>query len=123
MPEEDPSAPTPDPTEALRQQLASANARLIQAELKTHAIRAGIIDTDCLKLLDTSSFQLDEYGTLPQAQSALAALKRDKPWAFARPNSSHPAPAPKPEPPKTRMAKEMTNDEWRAARERLIRGR
>ena len=123
MPDETPEAPAPDPTNALRQQLAAANARLVQAELKTHAIRAGIIDLDCLKLLDTSALHLDEHGDLPQAQSALAALKRDKPWAFAKPNSSHPAPAPTPEPPKTRLAKDMSHDEWQAARERLVRRR
>ena len=112
-----------DPTEPLRQQLAAANARLVQAELRSHAIQAGIIDLDCLKLLDASALQLDDQGNLPQAQSALAALKRDKPWAFANPNSSHPASAPAPEPPKTRLAKDMTYGEWQAARERLIRGR
>ena len=115
--------PAPDDTTALREQLATANARLIQAELKSHALRAGIIDLDCLKLLDVSAFKLDENGTLPDAATALANLKRDKPWAFPKPNSSHPAPAPTPEPPKTRMAKDMTVREWQIARERLIRGR
>ena len=120
MPEE---TPQPDPTETLRQQLATANARLIQSELKSHALRAGIIDIDCLKLLDTSALQLDEHGNLPQAQSVIDTLKRDKSWAFAKPNSSHPAPAPTPEPPKTRLAKEMSYREWQDARDRLIRGR
>ena len=122
MPEET-AEPTPDPADSLRQQLAAVNARLIQAELKTHAIRAGIIDLDCLKLLDTAAFQLDDQGNLPQAESALAALKRDKPWAFAKPNSSHPTPAPIPEPPKTRLAKDMSHDEWQAARQRLLHRR
>ena len=122
MPEET-LPPAPDPTETLRQQLAAANARLVQAELRTHAVRAGIIDVDCLKLLDTSKLQLDDEGNLPQAEATLAALKREKPWAFARPNSSHPTPAPTPEAPKTRMAKDMSHLEWQTAREQLIRGR
>ncbi len=88
--------PTPDPTDSLRQQLAAANTRLVQAELKAHAIRAGIIDLDCLKLLDMSALQLDDQGNLPEAAAALATLKRDKPWLFAKPNSSHPAPPPAP---------------------------
>jgi hypothetical protein len=116
-------APPPDPADTLRQQLATANQRLIQAELKSHALRAGIIDLDCLKLLDASALTLDENGTVPNAAAALANLKRDKPWLFTNPNSSHPAPPPAPEPPKTRMAKDMTVREWQIARDRLIRGR
>ena len=117
------TTPSPDPTETLRQQLAAANARLVQAELKAHAIGAGIIDLDCLKMLDASNLKLDEQGNLPDAQAALVNLKRDKPWLFANPNSSQPVAAPKAEPPKTRMAKDMTYPEWQAARERLIKGR
>ena len=117
------TALSPDPTETLRQQLAAANARLVQAELKAHAIGAGIIDLDCLKMLDAANLKLDEQGNLPDAQAALANLKRDKPWLFTKPNSSNPAPPPAAEPPKMRTAKDMTHDEWRAARERLLRSR
>ena len=113
----------PDEAAALREQLATANARLIQAELKSHALRAGIIDLDCLKLLDASSLKLDPEGNVTGGTAALANLKRDKPWAFTRPNSSHPAPPPSPELPKSRTAKEMTYEEWQAARARLIKPR
>lgn len=123
MPDDPPDPTPPDPTEPLRHQLAVAHARLVHAELKAHAIGAGIIDLDCLKMLDMTALQLDEQGNLPQAKPALDALKRDKPWLFAKPNSSHPAPPPAPEPPKTRMAKDMTESEWKSARERLLRGR
>ena len=111
------------PTETLQQQLDQANQRLMQAELKNHAIRAGIIDLDCLKLLDRSALTLDEHGNVPEAEAALARLKRDKPWAFAKPSTSHAAAPPAPEPPQTRMAKDMSHTEWQAARDRLIRGR
>ncbi len=121
MPEETPEAP--DPTESLRQQLAAANSRLIQAELRAQATAAGIIDLDCLKLLDPAALKLDDQGNIPEAKAALAALRRDKPWMFAKPNSSHPAPPPTAEPPKPRTAKEMTYGEWQTARERLIRGK
>ena len=115
--------PATDPVEELRQQLAQANQRIVQAELKGHAIRAGIVDLDCLKLLDPTILQLDADGSLPDFSAALANLKRDKPWAFSKPNSSHPAPVPAPEPPSTRMAKDMSYQEWQKARERLLRGR
>lgn len=121
MPEDPPAAP--DPTEGLRTQLAAANARLVHAELKAQAIGAGILDLDCLKMLDTTGLKLDADGNLPEAATALANLKRDKPWLFTKPNSSHLAPPPAAEPPKTRMARDMTHDEWQAARSHLIRGR
>ena len=109
--------------ETLQQQLNQANQRLVHAELKNHAIRAGIIDLDCLKLLDLAALTLDEHGNLPEAEAALGRLKRDKPWAFTKPSTSHAAAAPAPEPPQTRMAKDMSHTEWQAARDRLIRGR
>ena len=113
----------PTPAEALQQQLDQANQRLVQAELKNHAIRAGIIDIDCLKLLDSSALKLDEHGNLPDAPAALARLKRDKPWVFRQQNSSHPTQPPAPEPPQQKSAKTMTHAEWRAARELLIKQR
>ncbi len=113
-------APT---TEALQRQLAVANGRLIHAEMKAHAIRAGIIDLDGLKLLDQSALKLDENGNIDGAAALMDQLKRDKPWLFTKPNSSHPAQPPAPEPAKPRMAKDMTYREWQLARERLLRGR
>ncbi len=122
-PAEAPPPEPADPTDALRKQLDIAHQRLIQSELKAYALRAGIIDLDGLKLMDTSALKLDDKGNLPDPTAALATLKRDKPWLFARANSSQPATAPAPEPPKTRMAREMTHEEWQAARSRLVRGR
>ena len=113
----------PNPIDALQLQLAQANQRLVQAELKSHAIRAGIIDIDCLKMVDCAGIALDEHGNMPQAEAVLAQLRQDKPWAFRQQNSSHPAPPPAPEPPQQKTAREMSHQEWRLAREHLIRQR
>ena len=123
MPEDTPK-PTPDPTEPLRQQLAAANARLIQAELKSHAIQAGIVDLDGLKFIDVTKLKLTDEGNLPEAESTLATLKQAKPWLFTKAgnSSSNPGPAPRAEPPQPLTAMKMSHDEWRAARERLLRG-
>ena len=120
IPEQSLDAPT---TEALQHQLAVANSRLIHAEMKAHAIQAGIIDLDGLKLLDQSALKLDAEGNIAGAAGLMDQLKRDTPWLFTKPNSSHPAPPPTPEPAKPRMAKDMTYREWQLARERLLRGR
>ena len=112
---------------ALERELAearsAADARLLRAELKTEAVRAGMVDLDGLKLLDTSSLKLTEEGTLPNAAEVMRQLKRDKPWLFTKPSSSNIAVPPSAEPPKTKLAKEMSYNEWQAARDRLIRGR
>ena len=102
---------------------STADARLLRSELKTEAVRAGILDLDGLKLLDTSGLKLTAEGTLFNAPEIMNRLRRDKPWLFSKPNTSYPAPPPQSEPPKTRMAKEMSHNEWQTARDRLIRGR
>jgi hypothetical protein len=107
----------------LEQQLEVANRRLIQAELRNQAIRAGIIDLDGLQMADTSGLKIDADGNVTQAQEVLVNLKKAKPWLFANASSSQLKPAPASEPPKVRNAKTMTESEWKAARARLIRGR
>jgi hypothetical protein len=110
---------------ALEKELADSRAqsdsRLVQAQLKTEAIRAGIIDLDILKLLDVTDLKLNSDGTVPEAAAALTRLKRDKPWGFSKPSTSNPAVPPTAEPPNARTAMEMTHKEWRHAREQLIR--
>ncbi len=120
----DAPAPLPAETpEALRKQLDAAHHRLLQSELKAHALRAGIIDVDGLKMMDTSTLKLDDKGNLPDPTAALATFKRDKPWLFRQTSSGNPSSPPAPEPPKSRTVKEMSYEEWQAARNRLIRGR
>ena len=114
---------TADPSATLQEQLDRANKKLVQSELRNHAIRAGMIDLDLLKLLDTAGFSVDDNGNLPQATEALARLQREKPWMFANSNSSQVKPAPVAEPPKARNAMTMTRSEWQAARDKLVRGR
>jgi hypothetical protein len=126
MPDEDAQDHSDAELAALRQRLDEANQRLLHAELKAHAIRAGILDLDGLKLLDTSRLILGEDGTVTDAEQSVAGLKRDKPWLFGKSapalNSSHPATAPQAELPKARKATDMSFDEWQAARARLLRG-
>ncbi len=114
---------TADPATTLQERLDRANERLVQSELRNHAIRAGMIDLDLLKLVDTKDFAVDDSGNLPQATEALARLRRDKPWMFANSSSSQLKPAPVAELPKARNAMTMTRAEWQAARDKLVRGR
>jgi len=109
---------------ALADAQAQANARLIRAELKAEAIRAGMIDLDGLKLIDLAKVGLNQNGEVADAASILAKLKRTKPWLFGNAaSSSAAANPPRPEPPRMRHASELSHEEWLAARAALLRRR
>ena len=109
---------------ALLRSQSEAEARLVRAELKVEALRAGMIDLDGLKLLDLSEVRLNGQGEVADGGAVLAKLKRAKPWLFGGPaSSSVAANPPRPEPPRTRHANELSHEEWLAARAALIRRR
>jgi hypothetical protein len=112
---------------ALQKQLKeteqAARARLIQSELKAEAVRAGMVDLDGLKLIDSGSVVIDDDGNVVGASTTMTKLRRDKPWLFQQASSSSVAHAPQVAPAKPRMATDMTLEEWRLARAELIRRR
>jgi len=110
---------------ALEQRLAALEAsvreRLVRAEMKAHAVRAGMVDLDGLKLLDTSQVTLNERDEVVGAESLMAQMRRAKPWLFGGPSSSSAAVAPQAMAPRSKLATEMTETEWRSARAELLR--
>ncbi len=102
---------------------ADAQARVLRAELKHEAVRAGMVDLDGLKLIDAVGLKLAENGEVAGAAALMRDLKRAKPWLFGAVSSSSTAPAPKTEPPRAKSAMEMNDAEWRAARTELLRQR
>jgi hypothetical protein len=107
----------------LRQAMETQQDLVLRAELKVAAIRAGMIDLDGLKLVDTSGLQLDETGEVKGAAALMQQLRRSKPWLFGQASSSNPMMPPPALPPVQKSATEMTADEWRAARADLLRRR
>lgn len=108
--------------ESLRVFQERNNARLIRAELKAEAIRAGMVDLDGLKLVDLDQVKLTESGEVAEVSSLFAKLKRAKPWLFHNSTSSSPTlNPPKPEPLRTRHANELSHEEWVVARAALAR--
>ncbi len=109
---------------ALLRSQAEAEGRLIRAELKVEALRAGMVDLDGLKLLDLSEVRIGQNGDVVDGGAILAKLKRAKPWLFGTPSStSAAANPPRPEPPRMRHANELSREEWLAARAVLLRRR
>ena len=97
--------------------------RLVQSELKSHALRAGLIDLDALKIIDANTLKLDEDGNLADAAKLIADLRRTKPYLFGAANSSTPQSAPPTTQPEAKKATQMTHAEWQAARAELLRRR
>lgn len=114
--------------DALERQLVEVQrqteVRIVHAELKAEAIRAGIVDPDGLKLLDTSNAKLNKDGEVEGASILIAELKRAKPWLFGGLSSSSSSSlAPPAIPPRQKLATDMTEEEWRTARAALLKRR
>jgi len=61
---------------------ADADLRVIRAELKASALKAGMVDLDGLKLLDLSMVKLNEKGEIEGADALMAKAKETKPYLF-----------------------------------------
>jgi len=102
---------------------AATNARVLRAELRAHAIRAGMIDLDGLKLVDATSLRLNQNGEIEDGARLMADLRRSKPWLFQAGNSSTAASPPPTSPPAAKRATDMTLAEWQTARAHLLKRR
>jgi len=92
----------------------------VHAELKSEALRAGMIDLDGLKLVDLAQVEFDPTGEVKGAATLMRDMRRSKPWLFGGDSSSAPAMPPLAQASKARNATEMTDAEWRAARAELV---
>lgn len=90
--------------------------RLVAANLRTEAVRAGMIDLDGLKLIDQSGVRLGDDDRIIGGRKLMDDLRRNKPWMFAGTSSSSAAVAPTSQPVRQKMALEMTDEEYAAAR-------
>lgn len=131
MSEDDPeNVPADDSSSraaALERRLAELEAqtqeRLIKAELKAEAVRAGMVDLDGLKLVDPASLTVDTAGEVQGAATLMHSLRKAKPWLFAGASASSAATPPPAEAPRKRLATDMSAKEWLAARAELLRRR
>lgn len=109
--------------EASTKAKAEADARIIRAELKAAALKAGMVDVDGLKLADLSKVKLTEDGEVEGADELMEALKKAKPYLFGTGNSSNPDKAPDKKKTETKSVMEMTAAEYADYRKKAIQGR
>lgn len=102
---------------------AQGRLQLLASELRAEALRAGMVDLDGLKLLDTAAVTINDKGEVAGAAALMAAARRAKPWLFGATHSSSPSAVPPPAATRPRLATEMTHEEWQAARRELLRRR
>lgn len=101
----------------------AAEKRVIRAELKAEALKAGMIDLDGLQLADLSGVKLDDKGEVVGGAEAIEALKKAKPYLFgAASTSSTKTTPPKPGDSQGKKATEMTPEEYKAARAAALKG-
>jgi hypothetical protein len=113
------------PDEAIAREVRELKAeyrnRLITANLRTEAVRAGMIDLDGLKLLDTSKVELNSDDSIIEGPQLMRNLRKNKPWLFKSTSSSSLATAPNSRPIRQKTAMEMTDEEYAAARKAIVK--
>lgn len=95
--------------------------RAIRAEMKVHALRAGIVDLDGLRFLDLKDVHIADDGNVVEAGELINQLKRAKPWLFAHSSSSSLSKVPPSKSTQPKLATDMTNEEYQVARAAIIR--
>jgi len=98
----------------------AANERIIRAELKAAALKAGMHDLDGLKLADLSKIKLnEETGEVEGADELMAAMKESKPYLFGSSSTTNLDKTPPKDPPKPKTAADMTPEEWKAHQKQI----
>jgi hypothetical protein len=91
-------------------------SRLVVANLRTEAVRAGMVDLDGLRLIDISAVRLGNDDKVIGGRKLMDDLRRTKPWLFGVASSSSAAVAPASQPVRQKTALEMTDEEYATAR-------
>lgn len=115
---------TKDAEDKVKAANTAADQRVIRAELKAEALKAGMVDLDGLKLADLSKVKLSaETGEVEGATELMAQLKKDKPYLFgaASSNTSNTGEKPKPKDGEKVDVTKLTPEEYKAARAAAVK--
>lgn len=107
---------------AAGEKLTRAQQSAMKANLRVAAKEAGASDpNDMLALIPADQLKVNEDGEIENATELLSALKKAKPYLFGGGSTSSTSTPPPAAPPAARTAKDMTPDEYRAARAAIAR--
>lgn len=95
------------------------SARLVNAELRSLATAAGMIDLDGLKLADASGISVNDEGVVVGADKVIEALQKSKPHLFGKTTTSSTETPPQQSDGKKKSAKDMSAEEYTAAKSAL----
>ncbi len=99
----------------INQAQQAANERIIRAELKAEAVKAGVVDLDVLKLVDLSKLKINDQGEVEGGAELIKQLKESKPHFFGSTNSTEKGgQPPKGGDGKPKKVTEMTPEERKA---------
>lgn len=96
-------------------------ARLLQANLRTEAVRAGMIDLDGLRMIDPTTVKLDKDGSIVDGKDLMLRLQKKKPWLFGSMSSSSIVPPPSSTPVRQKSAMEMSDEEYASAKSAITK--
>ncbi len=113
---------------AIASMRAETDARLIRSELRTAAVKSGIIDIDALKLVDLTGLTVQADGNIEGADDAIASLKTTKPYLFEDTRASvystfttsQPRRPPTPAQPDVVDARTLSREQWQVERSKFL---
>lgn len=103
--------------EAVKAARAEGNQRLLAAELRAAATRAGMVDPEDVKLLDASKVSVGEDGTVKIPDGFFDEVSKAKPYLFKPAtgaqtgNTTNPGTPPNPAPSGSKSVKDMSPEE------------
>lgn len=97
-----------------------ANQRVMRAELKAHAVKAGLVDMEALELLDLSSVKFNDKGELEGVDELFEAAKKAKPYLFGSQNTGSTEKKPPPAENTPKDVRKLTAAEYEAEKAKYV---
>lgn len=110
-----------DADNKIKEANTAADQRIIRAELKAAALKAGMVDLDGLKLADLTKVKMNDKGEIEGAEALMEDMKKAKPYLFGTMSTSSTAITPPPNKTEPKHVKDMTSAEYAAARAAAVR--
>lgn len=105
---------------ALTEADTRANQRVMRAELKAHAVKAGLVDMEALGLLDLSSVKFNDKGELEGVDALFEEAKKSKPYLFGAQNTGSTEKKPPPAENTPKDVRKLSPAEYEAEKAKMF---